>query len=265
LATDRFTDAASLLAAARLAGVPLEPLPVMMRPRDEAEAYWIQTAVHRLISRSRYGAIAGYRVGAASPAAQHYLGVKKPYSVGVFSGTMHRTGVTLRCQDFQRMGMDCDIAVRLSKDLPSADGPFDAASVAGAVESYLPAIAIVDDRYVDWRRTDTPTLIADDFFAAASVIGAPVKAAELGDPAALEGKVTVNGQEIAKVTARDLMGHPMNALVWLANAMIERGDQLRAGATIFLGGLIQTRWLNVKDRVTFEMGRLGRVDFNVVD
>ena len=45
----------------------------------------------------------------------------------------------------------------------------------------MPAVQIVDDRYVDWRRTDTATLIADDFFGAASVVGAPVSADELGD------------------------------------------------------------------------------------
>jgi 2-oxo-3-hexenedioate decarboxylase/2-keto-4-pentenoate hydratase len=262
---DRIADAASMLAAARLSGIPLEPLPAVVRPRDEAEAYWVQSAVHRLIARSRYGAIAGYRVTGTSPVAQRYLGVKKPYSGGVFSGTMHRSGAKLRYQDFQRMGMDCDIAVRLGKDLSAAQAPFDAATVADSVDCYMPAVTIVDDRYVDWRRTDTATLIADDFFAAAAVLGAPVRAEDLGDPGGLSGTATVNGIEIGAAYGGDLMGHPMNVLAWLANAMIGRGEQLRAGETIFLGGLTQTRWLNVKDEVVFDMGRLGTVEFSVIE
>jgi 2-oxo-3-hexenedioate decarboxylase/2-keto-4-pentenoate hydratase len=243
---DRIADAASMLAAARLSGIPLEPLPAVVRPRDEAEAYWVQSAVHRLIARSRYGAIAGYRVTGTSPVAQRYLGVKKPYSGGVFSGTM-------------------DIAVRLGKDLSAAQAPFDAATVADSVDCYMPAVTIVDDRYVDWRRTDTATLIADDFFAAAAVLGAPVRAEDLGDPGGLSGTATVNGIEIGAAYGGDLMGHPMNVLAWLANAMIGRGEQLRAGETIFLGGLTQTRWLNVKDDVVFDMGRLGTVEFSVIE
>jgi 2-oxo-3-hexenedioate decarboxylase/2-keto-4-pentenoate hydratase len=261
---DRIAEAASMLAAARLSGLPIEPLPILMRPRDEAEAYWVQSALHILISRSRYGALAGYKVGGASIASQKYLGVKKPCSGGVFVGTMHKSGAKLRSRDFQRMGMECEIAVRLGEDLPTTSGPFDAATVADAVDDYIPAIQIVDDRYLDWRRTDLATLIADDFFGAASVLGEPVSAEQLGDPVNLHGVATVNGVEVGSGSGSDLMGHPMNVLAWLANAMIGRGEQLRAGDTIFLGGLFQTRWLNAGDNVAFDLGRLGKVEFGVV-
>ena len=260
---DRIADAASMLAAARLAGLPLEPLPVMMRPRDEAEAYWIQSAVHRLIARSRYGTIAGYKVACATSAEQRYVGVKKPCSGGLFSGTMRQSGVKLRHEDFQRMGMDCEIAVKLGEDLPSSEGPFDAATVADAVDCYMPAVQVVDDRYADWRRTDMATLIADDFFSAAAVVGAPISAAEIGDTATLMGRARVNGVEIGQGHASDLMGHPMNVLSWLANAMVGRGDHLRAGDTVFLGGLMPTRWLSIHDQVSFELDRLGKVEFSV--
>jgi 2-keto-4-pentenoate hydratase len=261
---DRIADAASMLAAARLSGLPLEQLPVLMRPRDEAEAYWVQNAVHALISRSRYGALAGYKVACSTPAAQRYLGIKKPCSGGLFSGTLFSNGVEVPYDAFQRMGIECEIAVRLSADLLPADGPFNAAAVAKAVESYMPAIQIVDDRYVDWRRTDTATLIADDFFSAAAVIGEAVPAGEVGDPVALTGRATVNGTEIGFAHASDLMGHPMNVLAWLANAMAGRGEQLRAGEIVLLGGLLQTRWLNAGDKVSFDVTRMGRVEFSVV-
>ena len=42
------------------------------------------------------------------------------------------------------------------------------------IEAYLPAIEIVDDRYVDWQTLGAPTLVADDFFAAGCVLGKPV-------------------------------------------------------------------------------------------
>jgi 2-keto-4-pentenoate hydratase len=262
---DRIADAAAMLAAARLSGQPVEPLPVIMRPRDEAEAYWIQNAVHRLIARSRYGVLTGYSVGGSSEAEQRYLGIKRPCSGGLFAGTMRHSGVKLSFDDYQRMGMDCEIAVRLSKDLTAAEGPFDYATVADAVECYMPAVQIVDDRYADWRRIDLPTLIADDFFGAAAVVGSPVPAAQVRDPLGLTGEATVNGRPIGSGSGVDLMGHPLNVLAWLANAMIGRGEQLRAGETIFLGALFPTRWLDVGDEVVFSVSGLGRVEFSVIE
>ena len=61
------------------------------------------------------------------------------------------------------------------------------------------------------------------------------------------------------------MGHPMNVLAWLANALVGRGEQLRAGEMVFLGGLFQTRWLNVNDKVRFEWAASASVEFSVVE
>src|SRR2546423_2622650 len=163
------------------------------------------------------------------------------------------------------MGISRKILVQCAKPLTAAEGPYDYARVADAVACYMPAVQIVDDRYVDWRRTDVPTLIADDFFSAAAVIGTSVPASEIGDPLSLMGEAKVNGVVIGTGVGSDLMGHPLNVLAWLANAMIGRGEQLGAGNTVFLGALLPTRWLDVGDEIVFEAGRLGRVEFSVVD
>ena len=129
---------------------------------------------------------------------------------------VHRSGVALRFDDFRRVGVECEIAVRLGRDLPATRAPFTADSVRDAVAAYMPAIEIVDDRYVDWRSTDTPTLIADDFFAAGCVLGAPVT--DPGDAAALVGTTVINGIEVGRGMGADVMGHPLNALAWIASS-----------------------------------------------
>jgi 2-keto-4-pentenoate hydratase len=257
---DRIADAAALLAACRLAGQPVDVLPVMVRPRDEAEAYWVQSAVHKLIARSRYGSLIGHRVNCTAPVTQRYFGIKKPTSGGVFSGTVHPSGARLHHGRFLRMGVECEIAVKLTHDLPSEGGPYNGDSVADAVESWMPVIAVIDDRYVDWRRTDTPTLIADDFFSAATIFGKPVAAAEAGNPSDFIGIASVNGTEIGRGRGTDLMGNPLNVLAWLANSLLARGEALRAGETVLLGSLVQTRWLNRNDQVSFEVSGLGHVE-----
>ena len=89
--------------------------------------------------------------------------------------------------------------MRLGRDLPADGAPFTAASVRDAVAAYMAAIEIVDDRYADWRSTDTPTLIADDFFAAGCVLGEPV--ADPGDPAPLSARPRSTASRSAAASA----------------------------------------------------------------
>src|SRR3954471_19013999 len=86
---------------------------------------------------------------------------------------MHQGRANLNHGGYLGRGIECEIAVRLGRDLSPADAPFTADKVAEAVESYMPAIEVVDERYADWPHTEAPTLIADDFFAAGCVLGAP--------------------------------------------------------------------------------------------
>jgi 2-oxo-3-hexenedioate decarboxylase/2-keto-4-pentenoate hydratase len=262
---DRIANAASLLAAARLCRHPVEVLPVLMRPRDEAEAYWVQTAVHGLIERSRFGERTGYKIGCTTPAMRKYLGIRHPCSGGLFAGTVYMGGTaTLKFCDYVAVGAEPEIAVRIGRDLSPADGPFDAKKLADAVDSYFAAIEVVDNRYADWRKTGTPTLIADDFFAAACVLGDPVPAAEIDEVGALTGVFKVNGAEIARGRGRDIMEHPFNALAWLANSLVGRGQTLKAGEVVLLGSLGVTQWLEEGDVATVEIAHLGEVELRVV-
>jgi 2-oxo-3-hexenedioate decarboxylase/2-keto-4-pentenoate hydratase len=66
------------------------------------------------------------------------------------------------------------MVVSLNADLGLKQAPFTSKTVAAAVGAVMAGMEIVDDRYVDYKTLDTPTLIADDFFDAGCVLGAPV-------------------------------------------------------------------------------------------
>jgi 2-oxo-3-hexenedioate decarboxylase/2-keto-4-pentenoate hydratase len=252
--------AADEIARARLSGERLKPLHPFLRPADEAAAYRVQAALHERLEPT-LGRRVGYKIGCTTPVMQQYLGIPSPCSAGVFEGGVHRSGAALRFDDFRRVGVECEIAVRLWRDLPAGSAPFTAKSVRDAVAAYMAAIEIVDDRYEDWRSTDTPTLIADDFFAAGCVLGAPV--ADPGDPAALVGTTTINGTEVGRGMGGDVMGHPLNALAWIASSLAARGTPLLAGEIVLLGSLVETKWLERGDHVAIAIDGLGRVEMTV--
>jgi len=250
--------AAQSIATARRNRTQLAPLSGDAAPQSEAEGYRIQDTLHGLLAPD-FGTRVGYKIGCTSPVMQQYLDIPHPCGGGVFAKGVHESGVSLRAKDFVRVGVECEIAVRLARDLLSSDAPFTADTVAEAIEAYLPAIEIVDDRYVKWETMGAPTLVADDFFAAGCVLGTPVARSAAPDLLSVTGRALINGAEVGRGTGADVLGHPHHALAWLANHLAEDGKSLRAGEIVLAGSLVKTVWLNAGDSVVMELLGLGSV------
>jgi 2-keto-4-pentenoate hydratase len=264
MTVDRIAAAAEVIATTRLSAGRLDVLAEAVRPRDELEGYRVQAAVHRLLAaEASIGDRIGYKIGCTTQVMQDYLGIASPCSGGVFAGGVHASGANLRHGDYRNLGMECEIAVRLGADLPANAAPFSRKTVAAAVAAYIPAVEIVDDRYRDWRQAGTPTLIADDFFSAGCVLGGSVPRTSVADAAELIGRTVINGVEAGRGQGSDVLGHPLNALSWLANSLASRGGSLKAGEIVLLGSLVETRWLAAGDRVRIEISGLGAVDLSV--
>lgn len=257
-APDALRQAAHTIAAARRSLTPLPALPQPIVPRSIEDGYRAQSEVHRLLA-PELGPRVGYKIGCTSDVMQKYLAIPHPCAGGVHARAVHQSGVVLDAADFVRVGVECEIAVRLGKDLGPGGAPFTRDSVADSIECYLPAIEIVDDRYAKWETLGAPTLIADDFFAAGIVVGEPVARSAMADPVDVEGRALVNGQEVGRGTAADVLGHPHNALAWLANHLASQGTGLRAGEIVMTGSLVKTIWLEAGDEAAMEFSGLGRV------
>lgn len=251
--------AARLIGEARLGRQRFAGLPAELRPADEAAAYAVQDALKALLSEAGLGRPAGYKIGCTTAVMQRYLGIDHPCAGHVFERCIHDSGATFAAGDFVRPGVECEIAVELSHALSPRHAPFERAQVAAAVACVRAAIEIVDDRYVDWRAIDAPTLVADDFFHAALVLGPRVYEWQGLDLAALRGVTRVNGIQVGTGSGADVLGHPLNALVWLVNSRAERGLGIAAGDIVSLGSLTETRWLTPGETAEIEIERLGTV------
>jgi 2-keto-4-pentenoate hydratase len=256
---NKTVNAAETIAAARRSFAPLPPLGKELEPTDLASGYATQYALHDLLVTD-HGALVGYKIGCTSDVMQKYLAIPHPCSGGIFATRVHQSGASLKADAYVRVGVECEIAVRLGRDLPQSEGPFTRDSVADAVEVYFPAIEIVDDRYVKWETLGAPTLIADDFFAAGIVLGAPMPRAQVPDLLKVSGRALINGVEVGRGSGADLLGHPHNALAWLANHLAAQGKALRKGQLVMTGSIIQTVWLKAGDKARMEFTPLGVVE-----
>ena len=250
--------AANIIAAARRARMPLGPLPAALR--DEAAGYRVQDRVHKLLTKD-LGAQVGYKIGCTSAVMQAYLGISNPGGGGIYASGVYDSGVSLRAGDYVRVGVECEIGIRLDRDLVATSELFTAENIVDAIDAYLPAIEIVDDRYTDWRTLGAPTLIADDFFAAGCVLGDPLPSAVPLDLLDVVGHAIINGVEVGRGTGADVLGHPHNALAWLANNLARQGKTLRAGEIVLTGSLTQVAWLEPgATEVVMELSGLGSVE-----
>ena len=248
-----------MLSRGRLERVRMDVLPPHLRPSNEPEAYAVLDALHERLTNAGWGELAGHKIGCTTPVMQEFLGIPNPCAGGVFESTVRREVGDFRHDEFLHVGVECEMAALLGADLP-ADATYDPDSVGAAVEAVMAAIEVVDDRWIDCRSVDMPMLIADDFFGAGCVLGASVAGWRELDLPGLAGSMSINGRVVGSGVGADIMGHPFEALAWLANCMAERGSHLRAGEFVLLGSLVATKWVEKGDVVTVEIEGLGRAE-----
>ena len=232
------------------------PLPPGCRPPSLEDAYRVQESLNERLGSS-LGAVCGRKIGCTTQVMQRYLEIEHPCAGALYANRTHHTPASIGHAVHWRPGVECEIAVRLGRALPAEAAPFDRGRAAAAVESCMAAIEIVDDRYDDFRALDAASLVADDFFSAGAVVGVPVAARSGLDLAALRGTMTINDVEVGAGIGADVMGHPFEALAWLANHAAARGRPLAQGDLVLTGSIVETHWVEPGDRVRVTVESLG--------
>ncbi len=222
----------------------------------EDAGYRVQARANAMLEAT-LGPVVGHKIGGTTAAMRAFLGAGEPLAGEVFESGRRASPAGFAFADFRRPGIETEIAVRLGRDLPAEGAPFDRGAVAAAVAELLPAIEIVDDRYEDVRCAGVATLIADNAFNAACILGAPLADWRGLDLAGLRARTFIDGALVAEARSEALMGHPMEALVWLANRRAALGRGLAAGQFVSLGTVTPVQWLPGPAEARIEIEGLG--------
>jgi 2-keto-4-pentenoate hydratase len=247
-------EIAAWLAERRARGPDLSDWPEDMKPADEGAAYRVQA---RMMARMapRWGAQAGWKIGVTTPQMQKYLGIPAPIAGAMPDAFRRAPGAEIRHRDFRRVGIECEMAMVLAAPLHVGASRVEALR---AIASVHPAIEIVDDRYGDYQRIGVPAIIADFAFHAGFVLGDAAPDWRGLDLAALRGVTRANGRIMCEGRGADVMSHPLNSLLWLAERF-----PLEAGAVVMTGSLPLPYWANAGDAIEIEIERLGRVALKI--
>ena len=71
------------------------------------------------------GPIIGYKVALTTPVMQRMVGFNEPCAGVVFGNGVHRSPVTIKSNEYVRLGAECEVAVLLKRDLPASSAPYD--------------------------------------------------------------------------------------------------------------------------------------------
>lgn len=252
-------EAAELLLKARGDHRKLDGFPETCRPGTAEEGYQIQSALARLWGLD----VAGWKIGCTTKEAMAFLKADGPFAGRIFAPYVLESPATVSHSAFHMVGAETEFAFRLGRDLAPGEAPFTRDRVADAVESLHPAIEIVNNYWSDWLAAGVPSIVADNGSNGGLVLGPAVPDWRSVDLTAAEASITIDGVEKGRGTGAMVLGHPLDALVWLANYLAGHGETLAAGQYVSTGTLTGMNPVRVGETAVSDFGPLGTVELRV--
>ena len=226
-------DIMETLYAAERTRVAVPPLTETRPELTQAEAYAIQDAwLRRKLDEG--GRLVGRKVGLTSRAMQQQLGVNEPDFGFLLEAMLVPSGATLVRAELLQPRVEPEIAFWLDSALR---GPgITAAEVLAATLGVSAALEIVDSRIADWRIKLADT-IADNGSSARAVVSDQVVPLRGVDLAAEAVQLLRNDEVVGRGTGADVLGHPAEAIAWLANRLAGFGAGLEPGQVVLPGAM----------------------------
>jgi 2-keto-4-pentenoate hydratase len=239
-ATEAQAEAAALVAAAarvlreaEATGVACPPLRETFPALDVALAYQVQAENTRL-ALGDSGRIVGRKIGLTARSVQAQLGVDRPDCGTVRADMCAGDGEEISWARLMQPRAEAEVAVVLGRDLDVPGVTF--AEAVRAVEYALPAIEVVGSRIAGWNIQIVDT-VADNASSSMVVLGGAPRRLGDFDPRLCGMVIERRGEPVSLGAGAACLGHPINALVWLANQMIALGTPLAAGDLVLTGAL----------------------------
>ncbi len=252
-------QAAEILAQARLGGQTIDGLPENLQPQNLEDAYQIQGALIPLIERLSNGSRAGYKGGATNKAALQNFGLNEPFVGVLISSYMLKSSDTIPDSDCKFKLLEPEFAFRMGEDLPSAAAPYDLGGVCAAVASVMTSIEVVDLRFTGGMAAGGLQVIADNSAAGYWLAGTEYTELDAIDFEDWPVSLHVNGTLVAEGNSANVLGNPLNSLMFLANNLCMRGGGLKAGDIVTAGSCTAPTPAQAGDECVADFGSLGKV------
>ncbi|MCZ2133997.1 MAG: 2-oxopent-4-enoate hydratase [Burkholderiales bacterium] len=231
----------------------LEPLSSRHTDITVDDAYAIQQCMleHRLRAGER---VIGKKIGVTSKAVMNMLGVFQPDFGWLTDGMLYNEGEAVPMDRLIQPKAEGEIAFVLKRTLR---GPgVSVADVLSATEGVMVCFEIVDSRIRDWKIKIQDT-VADNASCGVFVLGDRLVDVRDVDLTTCGMVLEKNGEIVATGAGAAALGHPANAVAWLANTLGSHGIALEAGEVVLSGSLGIMVPVSTGDNLRVTIGGIG--------
>jgi 2-keto-4-pentenoate hydratase len=185
------------------------------------------------------GDVLGFKLGLTNPAIQQRFGIDHPIRGAIFHTTLRAaSGAEIEARFAAVPVLEADMLVRIGMGGVEA-GLNDHAALIRHIDQVIPFIELPDLVYAPDYRPSLGDVLAINVGARLGVVGRPIAVTRSADFIAALGQMSVSlhqdGREISRAPGAAILGHPLNALAWIARDLARDGRPLRAGDMVSLG------------------------------
>lgn len=225
-------DAAGI-AARHAAREAITPPP----PMSMSDAECGREKLMRFLAQSQ-GGIVGYKAGLTNPAVQKRFGHDAPIRGTLFSGMMLKDGAEIPARYGAKPIFEADLVVevgdaRINQALTRDDA-------IRHLSRIYPFIELPDLMVDDPSRLTGTSLVYLNVVARLGVLGKPLDMGILPSPLDTLANMTVrlvdeSGKELDSAQGTAILGHPVDAVLWLIKDLNRAGIKLKKGDLLSLG------------------------------
>jgi len=248
-------------------------------PKSIDDAYQIQDAIRDAAIAEYNTKVIGRKIAATSKMAQDSVSVTEPFYGYLYSHSTFSSDATISISD-PSLGLqdgfvivEPELGLRMKEDT-DVNVVYTPETIKRLVGGIVPSVELATSAYKmptleSFKTVGATNLIADNGCHGALVLGHELTDSgdgSFGDVLDNLDRHTctleVNGQTVANGKGDKVLGHPLNALCWLANSLAKRGEILKKGDVISTGVCIDKLvLLKQGDTVSVDYGSLGSVNF----
>jgi 2-keto-4-pentenoate hydratase len=205
------------------------------RPKDQPEAYALQHVIHGALADAGIRRV-GYKIGSTAVEGQRALGLSEPIYAGIYDATREPNLRAALALPLVAPSVECEIAFVTGAEL-RGDGDLSDDALRAAIASAHLACEVIDNRYGVPLDVGIPTILTDDFFHAAFVLGPSQPGWQELLRTDRSGIIEIDGAVVNGSTADVL--RPFEALRWLVGKLAQHGRTLGAGEIVLSGSLVK--------------------------
>ncbi len=190
----------------------------------------------------RLGKVIGYKAGLTNPAVQKRFNYDKPVWGKLYEGMLLPSGASVAAGFGAKPLYEADMLVRVkSEAINQATTPME---VLDAIDQVIPFIELPDLMVESIPKLNGPAVSAINVGARLGVVGTPIAVPKYRAEryAMLDALRDMNvvvtdaaGARLGGGKGSDILEHPLNAVVWLAQALAKEGLAMKPGELISLG------------------------------